>query len=680
MIQDEVAAPPAARHAMSRFPLSLPLVLACCLAWPAGAGAQGEANAVKLIANPGAFAALVNPNCSHCIDEAKRRSGELRADDPVLEWTRGYSDGGAIPMRFFLNPYRVIADSYGVFVYDPDAGYARGFAPSFHFVFHGWRNGVMVMQDQSDGSLYSCLSGVAFAGPRRGHRLASVPTLVTTWGDVMKRNPSGVAYHMFDKYQPRELPTAAHADSVATRAKVDPRLPDEEIVLGVQFGGKAKAYPVATLGAVTLDAVGGEKIVILKQGSSAAAYRPIAHQPRKFAAPRPDKHGVSPPNPGTPLPDGGQREPIAVGDFSRYDIAGRCFAGAHKGWTLEPVEAVQCKWFAWAAEVPDSEVQAAAKKPAAKMISGKSEFLRVLPKPFGVVKAIDTKAGTVSLLFDGEKVAKLWPVEPDAELRVGGWWGRLEQFHKDQRVWVWLKLNRDRQPVAVAMMADELSEWEMHASLAKKAEPKFTVDDVEKKRAQQRDWLRQRWTTEGLPGTLTFHHVFSGELELMLDHEAMRWGRSLNEGDAVTLAVHTPISAVVRSVAPWRERTRVRLVVGELQSADLKLGERMHLKMTPLSKESDDAPYPPDIGRKRTREERAEWFLCNVYCVCGVGKDTCTGMFYTLASCNPNGCGAPLATRDHILAQIDANKTDREIWDALLKDRGELLLRPHLRP
>jgi hypothetical protein len=639
--------------------------------------AQGQE--IKLIARPGAFPTLVNPNCSHCVDEAKRRAGELKPDDLVLAWTRGYSDGGAIPVRFFLNSYRVISDSYGVFVYDPEAGYARGFAPSYHFVFHGWRNGVMVMKDQTDGTLYSCLTGIAFAGPRKGDALKIVPTLTTTWGDVMKRNPGAVAYHMFEKYQPTELPKADHADSVATRGKVDPRFKADAIVLGVRVGGKAKAYPFENLGAVTEDTVGGEKIVILKQAGTAAAYKPTARQPRKFLAPRPDKNGVSPPDPGKPLPDGKELDPVPVADFSKYDIAGRCFAGEHKGWTLEPVDAVQCKWFAWSAEHAQTEV-AAAGKPPPKMIAGTSEFLRLLPKPFGVLKAVDAKARTVSLLFDGEKVAKLWNVEPDAELRVNGWWGRLEQFQKEQRVWVWLKLNRDKQPVAVAMMADELSEWEMHASLAKKAEPKFTQDQVEKKRAEQRTWLRQQWQTAGLPGTLTFHHVFSGELELMLDHEAMRWARSLSEGDVVQLLAEPPIKAVVLSVAPWRERTRVRLVVGELASADLKVGQRLHLKMTPPTSESDDSPYPPDIDRKRTRAERAEWFLCNIYCVCGVGKDTCTGMFYTLASCNPNGCGAPQATRTAILELIDAHKTDREIWDHLLKERGPLMLRPHLRP
>src|SRR5437868_10989214 len=112
--------------------------LLCCTLWTIAslAVAARAAEEPKLIVKPEAFPTLVNPNCSHCLDEAKRRAGELRDDDPVLVWTRGYSDGGAIPIRFFLSQHRVISDSYGLFVYDPDAGFARGFSPSYNFVFH----------------------------------------------------------------------------------------------------------------------------------------------------------------------------------------------------------------------------------------------------------------------------------------------------------------------------------------------------------------------------------------------------------------------------------------------------------------------------------------------------------------------------------------------------------------
>src|SRR5689334_9140644 len=102
------------------------------------------------IAQPDAFQTLLHPNCSHCFIEAGRRKEELRPDDRVLCWMQvsadGYTNDGAIPLRFFLNTYRVLSDGWGVFAYDPDAGYARGFYPAGdEFKFHGWRNGVMVM-------------------------------------------------------------------------------------------------------------------------------------------------------------------------------------------------------------------------------------------------------------------------------------------------------------------------------------------------------------------------------------------------------------------------------------------------------------------------------------------------------------------------------------------------------
>src|SRR5205085_10171438 len=140
------------------------------------------------VEQPDAFKTLVNPACSHCKDEAKRRSGELKDDDRVLCWIREKYDGGAIPHRFFLHPYRVISDTYGVFVFDADAGFSRGFAASLEFSFHGWRNGVMVMRHK-DGTLYSCLTGVAFDGPRKGDRLAPVPTPVSDWGFWLQRYP-----------------------------------------------------------------------------------------------------------------------------------------------------------------------------------------------------------------------------------------------------------------------------------------------------------------------------------------------------------------------------------------------------------------------------------------------------------------------------------------------------------
>ena len=102
--------------------------------------------------------------------------------------------------------------------------------------------------------------------------------------------------------------------------------------------------------------------------------------------------------------------------------------------------------------------------------------------------------------------------------------------------------------------------------------------------------------------------------------------------------------------------------------------------MTPPSEAVARALYPPDIDRPRSKAERVEWFLASIYCVCGVSNDVCTGHFYTLASCNPNGCGLPNVMRGTLGKLIDGGLTDRQMFDELLKKHGPLLLRPHLAP
>ena len=310
----------------------------------------------KLIVQPDAFRTLVNPNCSHCRDEAKRRAGELKDDDRVLCWIRGKYDGGAIPLRFFLSPYRVISDTYGVFVYDADAGYARGFAPSLDFKFHGWRDGVMVMKHK-DGTLYSCLSGVALDGPKKGERLQPIPTLMSDWGFWLKQYPGTVAYHMYDKYKPVDLPATLSEGSKKSRGPTDSRLPADTPVLGLTLGKDASACPIERLQklgecGVATERLGDQNCVILWYGATrtAAAYRPIARPPKKDGGePRTltlsrDPHG----SPAAPFID---RE-----TKSHWDIAGRAVEGELKDWTLDWVDSVQVKWFAWAAEYPHTGV------------------------------------------------------------------------------------------------------------------------------------------------------------------------------------------------------------------------------------------------------------------------------------------------------------------------------------
>jgi hypothetical protein len=380
-----------------------------------------------------------------------------------------------------------------------------------------------------------------------------------------------------------------------------------------------------------------------------------------------------------------------------------------------------------------------------KEIAGTAEFLRSVPKRFALLEACDSAHGRVTLRVEGEKQPRDWPVVPDAEIKVAGWWGRLDQFRPGDRVWAWFKTDRAKQSVAVSMLADELSEQDIHGDglsvveytasrltvkLPRGAPWKLGLDGAtidrgtdkgraadlkpgdrvyvrtaartdgaraslvldpaafEARRAAQRALLRKRWTDEGLPGTVTFLHIFSGEMEAMLDHEAQRWARSLQPGDKVSLVEGpatrarpgAPIPAVVRDVRPWRERTQLRLVVNGIDQADLAIGQRVLLRMAPPRAETDTALLPPDADRPRSKAERIDWFLATVYCPCGVAGDVCTGDFYTLASCNPNACGMPHFLRGAIGKKIDEGKSDRQILEELLKEHGPGLLRQHLRP
>jgi hypothetical protein len=357
-----------------------------------------------------------------------------------------------------------------------------------------------------------------------------------------------------------------------------------------------------------------------------------------------------------------------------------------------------------------------------KEIAGVAEFLRGVPKHFAQLKAVDRENRRVTLLIEGDTVAKTWDLMPDAEVKFHGWWGRLEQFNLGDRVWVWFQTDRQKQPISVMMIADELSEQDIHdvtwtaleisdmAKLhpskgadrslqfmsstlnegAKKGERAYFqsrgdkadlvrlilgVDAFEQHRSKQREWLAKRWTEQGLPGAVTFLHQLSGEMELMLDHEAMRWARSLKAGASITI---DSIKGVVREANPWRERTRVRLVVAALDQADMRVGQRIHMKMTPPSSAIQQSPLPPDIGLRKDRHERIEWFLASIYCTCLVRGNICTGHFYTLASCNPNGCGQPNMVRKQIGQYIDEGKSDEQIFDSLVKEYGPGLLKPHL--
>ena len=243
------------------------LLVALALAWVLPVGIQlvaGEGSAQrKLIPRPGLFQSLTEPPCSYCSTE--NRKGLVGDKDRVLAWIRGAHNGGALPLRHLIAAPRVINDTYGLFFYDPDGGYVSAFRKDYGYEFYGWRGGVMVVKGK-DGTLWSALTGIAFAGPQTGQRLERIPSLMTDWGHWLMLHPESTAYNLFDgkKYPLAELPAQITAEAKEAMGKVDSRLDPLAKVLGVEAGDQTKAYPLEGTGerACFTDELGGASIAV----------------------------------------------------------------------------------------------------------------------------------------------------------------------------------------------------------------------------------------------------------------------------------------------------------------------------------------------------------------------------------------------------------------------------------
>lgn len=326
------------------------LLLSLCLqslAIPAGAEDKVEKDAElrKLLLRPGLFPALTEPPCSYCVNQ--NRKGLLQSGEPVLAWIRGAHNGGAFPLRQFIAAPRVINDTYGLFFYDPDGGYVSAFKKDYGYQFHGWRGGVMVVRG-SDGTLWSALTGAAFEGPQKNARLERIPSLTMTWGHWLMLHPESTAYDLFDgkRYPVAELPTEPSKEARESMGKVDARLDAMAPILGVELGGKTTAFPLRTSVErdCSLGSVDEKSVAVFWYGPTRSAVAFAAEldgKPLTFYADE-----ISPET--APFKD---RE-----TGTRWTLAGRGIDGPLRNRELTWVPSISCRWYAWAAEYPETAV------------------------------------------------------------------------------------------------------------------------------------------------------------------------------------------------------------------------------------------------------------------------------------------------------------------------------------
>lgn len=309
------------------------------------ARAEEKGERPEIVARPGLFEPLTEPPCSYC--STQHRKGLIRDDDRVVAWLRSAHNGGAVPLRHFLAGPRVINDTYGLFFYDPDGGYVAAYKKDYGYTFYGWKKGVMVVRGR-DGTLWSALSGRAFEGPQKGKRLTRIPSMVTNWSHWLMLHPESTAYDLFDgkTYPVAPLPTTRSSGAKKSMGTVDKRLDATAQVLGVEIGERRKAYPLEAdvERACLTDTFAGRTIAVFWYGptQSAVAFETeLDGRALTFYADE-----ISPAT--APFKD---KE-----TGSRWTLAGRAVDGPLRGSELEWVHGIQCRWYAWVAENPRTEV------------------------------------------------------------------------------------------------------------------------------------------------------------------------------------------------------------------------------------------------------------------------------------------------------------------------------------
>jgi hypothetical protein len=207
----------------------------------------------------------------------------------------------------------------------------------------------MVMRHQ-DGTLFDCLTGLAFEGPRKGQQLTPIPTIETDWGAWLKANPGTVAYAMVSKFQPQSAPSTLLPESRATRPRTDPRLDPEQRVFGLALGEEGAAWPLTSFGehpTVRTLAIAGTRALILwdSRTRTAAAYAPELDEKTAGTV--------------TMIVDRSDPEApwIDQETGSRWSIAGRAVTGPRRGQTLKWLPGVMVKWYAWAAAYPRTSLE-----------------------------------------------------------------------------------------------------------------------------------------------------------------------------------------------------------------------------------------------------------------------------------------------------------------------------------
>ena len=219
-----------------------------------------------------------------------------------------------------------------------------------HFRLWGINNQNFIMRDEETGSWWQQVSGECIFGPLAGRRLKPFDhdeLTFATWkreggeGRVLRPDPKIQAAK---GYYPADWEKGMERVPVATTlADPNETLPARTLVVGVEAGGRAKAYPVDALAKQNpvLDQVGDAPVLVLlaDDGKSVRVFdRRLEGRTLEFFQ-RPDS-----------------RELIDAETGSSWDFTGTATSGALAGQRLARIQPVKDYWFDWKKYHPETGV------------------------------------------------------------------------------------------------------------------------------------------------------------------------------------------------------------------------------------------------------------------------------------------------------------------------------------
>ena len=202
------------------------------------------------------------------------------------------------------------------------------------------------MVDDETGSVWSHLDGVALSGAHAGDQLQILPLQTTTWGAWLAEHPETTTVDIETGYGYNENvrlgATGIGGTFLQTLGKIDTRLPENELVIGVLAGDGSTAFPISEIpadGPMQAE-VGGVPVVIFEDldGRPALAYHRLLTD-------------------GTVL-DFERREGgiYDVQTGSRWGSSGLAIEGQLAGVELAFVTSFFTEWYGWAAFHPDTAI------------------------------------------------------------------------------------------------------------------------------------------------------------------------------------------------------------------------------------------------------------------------------------------------------------------------------------